>query len=1127
MKTQNNKILFRSLLAILFVIVFQIVSFSQDKLYTNEFSLSEVKLLDGPFKSAMDLNITTILKYDLDRLLAPYLKSAGLTPKGTSYSNWIDLDGHIGGHYLSALAMAYSATGNATCKSRMDYMISELKRCQDANASNTTFVGYVGGVPDGKTFWTRIKNGDLGAVWDYWVPWYNVHKTYAGLRDAWIYGNNSDAKTMFLKFCDWGINLCAGLSDSQMQSMLGNEHGGINEIYADAYQMTGDAKYMTMAKRLSHNTLLTPMSQKIDNLDNLHANTQVPKVVGFQRIAELAKDNTYYTAAEFFWETVTTKRSLALGGNSREEHFPSAAECSEYTTVREGPESCNTNNMLKLTEGLFRMKPDAKYADYFERAMFNHILSTQHPTHGGYVYFTPARPRHYRVYSAPNQAMWCCVGTGMENHMKYGEFIYTHKNDSLYVNLFVASQLNWTAKGVSLKQETTFPNEEQTKITITSATNSFKLFIRHPSWVPAGKLKIAVGTDTLTLNSQPSTYVQVDRALKVGDVVTVILPMHCATEPMINVPDYLAINYGPILLGAKTGTENLSGLVAGEGRWEHIAGGSLLALDQAPMIVSDKASVASKIVPVKNQAMTFKLPVYYNSKMDSITLSPFYKIHDARYMMYWMTVPEDQYKQILDSLAIVEKQKLILDQRTIDKVTPGEQQPEVDHNMIAGNSEKGIYQDASYRHVLNGSFSYELFTNNELDLSLLVRYWGNETGNRTFNILIDGELLVTENIFGKWNVNEFENVEYKIPNSMITGKTYITVTFSSSNDNYAGGVYDVRLLRATVPQLPYGGTAWSIPGTIQFENYDIGGNSLAYNDASTGNTGGAIFRTDEDVDLENCTDADAGYNIGYATAGEWLEYTVNVTNAGKYNITFRAACNGDDRTISLETDGESIANNIAIPNTGGWQIWEDVTVENVTLEAGIQVFRITIGATDYVNLNYLNVISNSTPPKVQIISPIDNREFTTNDDIEIMVNASATDATVEDVTISVNGNLMITDNAAPYAYTLPKQTEGTYEIIAEVTDSKGSKATNSVTIVVSTAPVVIQLKKGWNMVGYPLPGSAPFVDALSSIINNILAIKDYDGFYDVNGSINLNTLTHLFYGEGYYIKVDKDCELTW
>lgn len=547
---------------------------SQDKLYENTFSLSDVKLLDGPFKHALDVNIEVLLQYDVDRFLAPFLREAGLPAKAQPYGNWESdgLDGHIGGHYISAMAIHYAASGNEECKKRMEYMISELKRCQD-NSKNGA--GYIGGFPVENVtngvkhnLWEDIRKGNVANIWNYWVPWYNIHKTYAGLRDAWLYAGNDDAKQMFLELCDWGIDLITHLDDKQMESMLDNEFGGMNEVYADAYQITKDEKYLIAAKRFSHKLIFDSMAIKVDNLDNRHANTQVPKAVGYQRVAELSGDADYVTAANFFWETVVNDRSLSLGGNSRREHFPSKDDCVSYTEEREGPESCNTNNMLKLTEGLFRMNPDAKYADYFERAMYNHILSTQHPEHGGYVYFTSARPSHYRVYSAPNEAMWCCVGTGMENHGKYGEFIYSHDDESLFVNLFVASELNWKEKGVTITQNTEFPNKETSKLTInTSKPVKFKLLVRHPGWITSDDMEVLYNGSNIAHGTAPSSYIEIERTWNDGDVIEIKLPMKVTIEEMPNVSNFVSIMRGPILLGAKTSSEGLQGLIADDHRW--------------------------------------------------------------------------------------------------------------------------------------------------------------------------------------------------------------------------------------------------------------------------------------------------------------------------------------------------------------------------------------------------------------------------------------------------------------------------------------------------------------------------------------------------------------------------------
>lgn len=783
-------------LSVLFCLVaFFANMFAQDKLYTNTFPLGQVKLLEGPFKHACDLNVQILLQYDVDRLLAPFLKEAGLQPKGESFPNWEGLDGHVGGHYLSALAIHYAATGNVDCKKRMEYMISELKRCQQKHAD-----GYVGGVPDGMKAWNEIKKGNVGIVWKYWVPWYNLHKIYAGLRDAWMYGGNKEARMMFLELCDWGMTIIAPLNDEQMEQMLANEFGGMDEVYADAYQMTGDMKYLNTAKRFSHKWLLDSMAAQVDNLDNKHANTQVPKVVGYQRIAELGHDKKYEAATEYFWNTVVYNRSLSLGGNSRREHFAAADDCKSYVEDREGPESCNTNNMLKLTEGLFRMHPEARYADFYERAMYNHILSTQHPEHGGYVYFTSARPAHYRVYSAPNSAMWCCVGTGMENHGKYGEFIYTHAHDSLFVNLFVASELNWKERGITLTQETRFPDEESSRLTIrVKKPTKFKLLVRHPWWADGNDMKVLCKGKDYASGSSPSSYIVIERTWKDGDIVNITTPMKVHIEALPNVPEYISIMRGPVLLGARMGTDHLDGLIADDGRWAHIAHGQLVSAFDTPFIIGSRKEIQSKLdnmKPVVGKAFCYTVPGLFTEKYKNLVLEPFFRIHDSRYMMYWLAMTHEKYAEFQKAEQEKEQLKLLLDKRTVDAVATAEQQPEVDHLMKYENSTTGTFEGETWRDARNGGyFQYNMMTGDESDLSLMVRYWGDETRNRTFDILIDDELLVTENLVDKWKRKELVNVEYPIPATMINGKKSVTVTFRSKPGNITGGVFYIRLLK--------------------------------------------------------------------------------------------------------------------------------------------------------------------------------------------------------------------------------------------------------------------------------------------------------------------------------------------
>ena len=774
---------------------------AQDKLYSDEFPISDVTLLDGPLKKARDLNIKTLLQYDCDRLLAPYRKEAGLTPKAKTYPNWDGLDGHVGGHYLTAMAMN-AATGNDDCRQRMEYMISELQLCADANAQNHAEwgKGYVGGMPNSERLWSTFKKGDFSVYFSSWAPFYNLHKMYAGLRDAWVYCGNEQAKTLFLGFCDWAIDLTAGLNNEQMENMLGNEHGGMNEVLADAYAMTQEPKYLQVAMRFSHRKLLTPMSQRQDCLDNMHANTQVPKVVGFERISELANLSHYHEAANFFWDIVTGERSLAFGGNSRREHFPSKEACMDFINDIDGPETCNTNNMLKLTEDMHRRNPEARYADYYELATFNHILSSQHPEHGGYVYFTPARPRHYRNYSAPNEAMWCCVGTGMENHSKYGQFIYTHVGNALYVNLFVASELNWREKGLTLHQETEFPYAETSRITITNGKGQFPILVRYPGWVKPGSFSVKVNGQDVDIITGPSSYVTIERKWKKGDVIDITFPMYNSVKYLPNVPQYIALMHGPILLGMKTGTEDLAHLVADDSRFGQYASGKKLPINEAPILINDNIdAIAEQLTTIDSRPLHFMLEtkVVNGDTNKAYELQPFFEIHDSRYMIYWLALSEQSYKGYLDGLAKAEQERQALEARTVDKVQPGEQQPETDHQMETDQSQVGNSNDVFYRDARDGHyFSYLMQTGGQTDLSLRLKYWGvGEWKTHEFDILIDDVLVKEINNTGKYRISEFKYETYPVPADLLKGKQQVRVKFVAKPRRQIGEIYEVRLVK--------------------------------------------------------------------------------------------------------------------------------------------------------------------------------------------------------------------------------------------------------------------------------------------------------------------------------------------
>ena len=460
--------------------------------------------------------------------------------------------------------------------------------------------------------------------------------------------------------------------------------------------------------------------------------------------------------------------------------------------------------MLKLTEDLHRRNPEARFADYYELATFNHILSSQHPEHGGYVYFTPARPRHYRNYSAPNEAMWCCVGTGMENHGKYGQFIYTHVGDALYVNLFAASELNWKEKGIVLRQETGFPYAETSRITIMQTPKlskkeggvGFPLLVRYPGWVKPGQFTVKVNGEPVNIISGPSSYVSIDRKWKAGDVVDITFPMHNSIKYLPNVPQYIALMHGPILLGMKTGTEDLAHLIADDSRFGQYASGKKLPVNEAPILINnDINAIADQLQPIEGKPLHFTLSTRMENPIRNEVM-PFFEIHDSRYMIYWLALSENSYKGYLDDLARQEQERQELEARTVDKVQPGEQQPETDHRMETDDSYVGNSNDVFYRDARDGHyFSYLMQTNGRTDLSLRLKYWGvGEWKSHEFDILIDDVLVKEVNNTGKYRISEFKYETYSIPAELLQGKQQVRVKFVAKPRKQIGEIYEVRLV---------------------------------------------------------------------------------------------------------------------------------------------------------------------------------------------------------------------------------------------------------------------------------------------------------------------------------------------
>jgi DUF1680 family protein len=764
------------------------------------FPLRDVRLGPSPFLDAQTTDLNYLMAMEPDRLLAPFLREAGLEPKKPSYGNWesTGLDGHMGGHYLSALALMYASTGDAGVKERLDYFVAELKRAQQANGD-----GYLGGIPGGRAAWRDVAAGKLQAdnfsVNKKWVPWYNLHKTYAGLRDAYHYAGNEDARAMLIALCDWALRLTRHLSDEQMRTMLKSEHGGMNEVLADVYQMTGQQQYLDLALKFSDQRILQPLEKSQDKLTGLHANTQIPKVIGFKRIADLSGDRDMEHAAEYFWQTVVEHRTVAIGGNSVKEHFHDDKDFSPMVNEVEGPETCNTYNMLKLTEMLFLSQEKASFADYYERALYNHILASQRPGTGGFVYFTPMRPNHYRVYSQVDQGMWCCVGSGIESHAKYGEFIYARDaengKDALFVNLFIPSTLQWREKGVKITQANSFPDQAGTRITV-DGDAQFAMKIRYPAWVAAGKLGVKVNGRAIKVDAQPGSYVSVERTWRKGDRVDVSLPMTTRLEQMPDKSNFYAVLHGPIVLAAKTNpfpNEHLN-FLADDSRMGHVAKGQVCPLEAAPTFVSDSRDFMKRFKPVPGKPLTFRAPGLVQGGAGSSTeFIPFFRLHDARYVVYWPQSTPGDYARMRSENAAKEAERLALDAQTIDQVAPGEQQPESDHFFKGEGADAGLNNGRHWRHATKW-FSYQL-NDPKREAKVLRLSFARVDGGRRFDIVVNGE-RIAEVALPTDEAQEFFTRDYALPAALVqaaSGK--LEVKFVAKEGSVAGGLYGLRLLR--------------------------------------------------------------------------------------------------------------------------------------------------------------------------------------------------------------------------------------------------------------------------------------------------------------------------------------------
>src|SRR5262245_8277105 len=508
------------------------------------FPLRDVRLLDGPFREAMLRDQKYLLSLDNDRLLHTFRVNAGLPSTAKPYGGWegpdIELRGHILGHFLTGCALMYESSGDGRFKAKAGEVVAELAKIQQALAARGSNAGYLSAFPE--EFFDLVDKRER-----VWAPYYTIHKLMAGLLDMYLLCDNKQALDVLLKKAAWVKFRVDRLSEERQQAALQTEFGGMEEVLTNLYAVTGDQEHLRVARKFDHKRIFDPLARGEDPLDGLHANTQIPKAIGAARDYELTGEKRYHDVASFFWERVAKHRSYVIGGNSDgESFFPP-----ETFSKRLGPastETCNTYNMLKLTRHLFAWEPSVEKMDFYERGLYNHILASQDPATGGFCYYVPLRPGAFKTFSTPEESFWCCVGTGMENHAKYPETIYFHDDRSLYVNLFIASELKWKENGLIVRQETKFPEEGMTRLSI-KAGKSVKLAlkVRCPSWAQSG-ITLTVNGKKENGADKPGVYVTVEREWKSGDVVQIGMPMSLRLEAMPDDPKMIAVMYGPIVL---------------------------------------------------------------------------------------------------------------------------------------------------------------------------------------------------------------------------------------------------------------------------------------------------------------------------------------------------------------------------------------------------------------------------------------------------------------------------------------------------------------------------------------------------------------------------------------------------
>lgn len=756
-------------------------------LQARPFDLRDVKLLDGPFREAMERNQRYLHDLESDRLLWYFRRTAGLPTPGEPMGGWekTELRGHTMGHYLSACAMMVASTGDEKLKAKADAIVAELAQCQKALGS-----GYLSAYPEEQI--DRVI-----ALKQVWAPWYTLHKIYAGLIDMYVYCGNAQALEVAEGMARWAKGRLDKLDRAAMQEMLNHtEQGGMNETLANLYGVTGERAWLELAERFNADAYNNPLVLHRDELKGLHVNSFIPNVIGTARQYELTGAPTDRQIAEFFWRSVVHGRTYCTGGTSINEHWRSDPYHLADQLGTHTQETCCTHNMLKLTRHLFAWEPRAEYMDYYERSLINSILATQDPATGMMMYFVTLASGYWKYFNTPRDSFWCCTGSGLENHAKYADTIYFHNDETLWVNLFIASELNWKGKGVTIRQQTSFPEVSATKLTIeASQPVEFDLRLRVPEWATQG-VTLKIDGQPQAVTAQPGSFLSIRRTWRSKTEVEMAIPMGLRLCPMPDDPSLAAVMYGPLVLAGALGkVEVPQDLIYTTNNWFDFPEDRIV---EAPVLVTMQRDPQSWIRPVEGELLTFRTNGV--GRPNDVTLVPYHRLFDQHYAIYWRLTDEAGWQRIQAERKAREEAKAreaarqaASEVRKIDAVEIGVSNAEKAHQMKGENTRTGTHGGRRWRDAENGWFEYRLRVLPDRPVTLHCTYWGSD-GGRVFDVLVDGAKIATQKL-AQNKPGEFFEVEYAIPVSLTEGKESIVVRFAAHPGSTAGGLFGCATLK--------------------------------------------------------------------------------------------------------------------------------------------------------------------------------------------------------------------------------------------------------------------------------------------------------------------------------------------